>query len=39
MKRPGSMTLSPDATSYEDWMRSEGIPIVEASGGIEDTGR
>ncbi len=36
MKRPVSMSKVPEATSYEEWMKGEGIPIVEAEGGIED---
>ncbi len=30
------MTKVPLMTSYEEWMAEEGIPIVEAEGGIED---
>jgi mannose-6-phosphate isomerase-like protein (cupin superfamily) len=26
----------PQTTAYEEWMQAEGIPIVEAMGGIED---
>ncbi len=36
MKRPVSMTKVPPMTSYEEWMRGEGIPVIEAEGGIED---
>ena len=35
MKRPVSMTRKPATTTYEDWIRGEGIPVVEAWG-IED---
>lgn len=35
MKRPVSMTRVPTATSYEEWMKGEGIPIYE-DWGIED---
>ncbi len=35
MKRPVSMTRKPATTTYEDWMKGEGIPIVEGWG-IED---
>ena len=35
MKRPVSMTRKPATTTYEDWMKGEGIPIVE-DWGIED---
>jgi quercetin dioxygenase-like cupin family protein len=37
MKRPVSMTKTPDLTSYEEWMRSEGVPIHEELGGVGDT--
>jgi mannose-6-phosphate isomerase-like protein (cupin superfamily) len=37
MKNPVSMTKAPETTSYEQWMRSEGIPIVRTFGGVEDT--
>ena len=36
MKRAISQTGVPQTTAYEEWMREEGIPIVEAMGGIED---
>ena len=36
MKRAVSQTGVPQTTAYEEWMRGEGIPIVEAMGGIED---
>ncbi len=37
MKRPISIaTHKPTTTVYELWMQGEGIPIVEALGGIED---
>ena len=36
MKHPVSMTKVPTTTSYDEWMKGEGIPIVEAEGGIED---
>jgi len=37
MKRPVSMaTHKPTSTVYELWMQGEGIPIVEAPGGIAD---
>ncbi len=36
MKRPVSMTKVPAMTSYEEWIKAEGIPVVEAEGGIED---
>lgn len=36
MKRAISMTRKPATSSYEEWMRDEGIPVVEAVGGIED---
>jgi quercetin dioxygenase-like cupin family protein len=36
MKRPVSMTRRPALTTYEEWMQGEGVPIVEALGGIED---
>ena len=35
MKRPVSMTKVPAMTSYEEWIKGEGIPVVEAEGGIE----
>ena len=37
MSRQVSMTQRPPKTSYEEWMDSEGVPIVEAQCGIEDT--
>lgn len=36
MKRPVSMTGVPATTAYEEWMEGEGVPVVEALGGIED---
>jgi len=36
MKRAVSMTKVPGTTTYEEWMRGEGVPLVEALGGIED---
>jgi mannose-6-phosphate isomerase-like protein (cupin superfamily) len=36
MRRPVSNLRKPATTTYEDWMRSEGIPVVEAVGGVED---
>jgi len=27
---------APSLTTYEKWMRAEGVPIIEAAGGIED---
>ena len=36
MKRTVSMTKTPGTTSYEEWMQGEGVPQVEALGGIED---
>src|SRR5579871_4404511 len=36
MARPVSMTKVPTYTSYEEWMRAEGIPIVEEECGIRD---
>jgi hypothetical protein len=37
MKNSVSMTKAPETTSYEQWMRSEGIPIIRTLGGVEDT--
>src|SRR5437867_4055168 len=37
MSRAVSMTQRPDKTSYEEWMEAEGVPIIEAQCGIEDT--
>lgn len=36
MKKSVSMSKVPPLTTYEEWMRGEGVPIVEALGGIED---
>jgi quercetin dioxygenase-like cupin family protein len=36
MRRPVSQVGVPQTTAYEEWMQGEGIPIVEAMGGIED---
>ena len=35
MKRPVSMTRKPATTTYEDWIKGEGIPVLE-DWGIED---
>ena len=37
MSRQVSMTQRPEKTSYEEWMEAEGVPIIEAQCGIEDT--
>ena len=37
MSRQVSMTQRPEKTSYEEWMEAEGVPIIEAPCGIEDT--
>ena len=37
MKHSVSMGKMPERSSYQEWMRSEGIPIHEALGGVEDT--
>jgi quercetin dioxygenase-like cupin family protein len=39
MKNRVSMTKLPLKTSYEAWMETEGVPIVEAVAGIEDLSR